>query len=215
MAYIYKITNNINGKIYVGKTERSIKERFQEHCNDCFRRKSEKRPLYAAFQKYGIENFSISLIEETDNPIEREIYWIKELNSFHNGYNATFGGDGTRLIDYDLVIENYQKLKSAVDVAKVMNICVDSVLDILRIKNIDIISSDQVIKQKYGKQVVALDKNTKEIVKIFNTLHEAAQWINDNEYSHSKVDTTRAHISEVCRGKRKTAYSFIWQFIEK
>lgn len=214
MAYIYKITNNINGKIYVGKTEFSIEKRFEQHKKDSCYETKEKRPLYAAFQKYGIENFSISLIEETDNPEEREIYWIKELDSFHNGYNATLGGDGIRLIDYDLVIENYQKLKNAKDVAMIMGICQDSVLDILRAKNVDIVPSNQVVKQKYGKQVQALDKNTKEIIKVFNTLHEAAEWTNKNEYSHSKLDTTRAHISEVCRGKRKTAYNFIWQFIE-
>ena len=214
MAYIYKITNNINGKIYVGKTEFSIEKRFAEHKKDSCYETKEKRPLYAAFQKYGIENFSISLIEETDNPEEREQYWIKELNSFHYGYNATLGGDGIRLIDYDLVVENYKKFQNAKMVAEAMGICQDSVLDILREKKIDIISGAQVNKNVYGKKVVAINKISKEVIAQFNTLHEAAGWANANEYSHSKVDTTRAHISEVCRGKRKTAYGFIWQFIE-
>lgn len=214
MAYIYKITNNINGKIYVGKTEFSIEKRFEEHKKDSRYETKEKRPLYAAFQKYGVENFSISLIEETDNPEEREQYWIKELNSFHYGYNATLGGDGTRLIDYDLVVENYKKFQNAKMVAEAMCICPDSVLDILREKKIDIISNAQVNKNSHGKKVIAIDKVSKEVIAQFNTLHEAADWTNINEYSHSKLDTTRAHISEVCRGKRKTAYNFIWQFIE-
>lgn len=74
MAYIYQIENDINGKIYIGKTEFSIEKRFKEHCADAFKEKSEKRPLYAAMRKYGIEHFHISLIEETDNSSEREIY---------------------------------------------------------------------------------------------------------------------------------------------
>ena len=50
--------------------------------------------------KYGIEHFHIELIEETDNPEEREIYWIEKLGSFKNGYNATLGGDGKKYLDY-------------------------------------------------------------------------------------------------------------------
>ena len=66
MAYIYKITNDINDKVYIGKTNLNIKKRFTQHCTDAFKEKNEKRPLYRAMQKYGVEHFHISLIEETD-----------------------------------------------------------------------------------------------------------------------------------------------------
>ena len=62
MSYIYKIINDINDKIYVGKTDFSIEKRFKEHCADAFRERNEKRPLYAAMRKYGIEHFHIELI---------------------------------------------------------------------------------------------------------------------------------------------------------
>ena len=100
MAYIYQIQNDINGKIYVGKTEFSIEKRFKEHCRDYKKEHCEKRPLYAAMRKYGIEHFHISLLEETDDPEEREKYWIEKLDSFKNGYNATTGGDGKKYIDF-------------------------------------------------------------------------------------------------------------------
>lgn len=58
MAFIYKITNDINQKIYIGMTERTIKERFKEHCQEYKRERAEKRPLYSAMKKYGIEHFS-------------------------------------------------------------------------------------------------------------------------------------------------------------
>lgn len=48
MAFIYKIINDINDKVYLGKTEFSIEKRFQEHCADAFRDRNEQRPLYAA-----------------------------------------------------------------------------------------------------------------------------------------------------------------------
>ena len=104
MAYIYQIINDINNKIYVGKTEFSIEKRFKEHCQDAFKRINEKRPLYAAMRKYGIEHFHIELIEETANPEEREKFWIAKKDSFKNGYNATLGGDGKKWIDDALVV---------------------------------------------------------------------------------------------------------------
>ena len=81
MAYIYEIINDVNDKRYIGKTEFDINKRFAEHCNDAFRERNKGRPLYKAIQKYGIEHFSIQLIEETDNPEEREIYWIETTKS--------------------------------------------------------------------------------------------------------------------------------------
>ena len=48
MAYIYKITNDINDKIYIGKTNQTIKERWRQHCADSKDRiLYEKRPLYS------------------------------------------------------------------------------------------------------------------------------------------------------------------------
>lgn len=45
-------------------------------------------------KEYGIENFSVETLEETEKPEEREKYWIEYFGSFKNGYNATIGGDG-------------------------------------------------------------------------------------------------------------------------
>lgn len=70
MAYIYKIVNKINGKIYIGKTLKTIQERFNEHCNDYKKDRNEKRPLYSAMNKYGIENF---YIEEVEKCLDSEI----------------------------------------------------------------------------------------------------------------------------------------------
>ena len=61
VGYIYKIVNDINEKIYVGKTTSSIEERFKEHCKDCLRTRKEKRPLNLALVSlsyyYWLVNF--------------------------------------------------------------------------------------------------------------------------------------------------------------
>ena len=110
MPYIYKITNQINQKVYVGKTTKTIEKRWNEHISDSQRENICNRPLYKAFHKYGIENFKIEMLEECDVNIlsEREIYWIEKLGSFKYGYNATLGGDGKSYADYDLIYHLYQ-----------------------------------------------------------------------------------------------------------
>jgi len=79
MAYIYAIVNDINNKIYVGKTNLTIEKRFKEHCRDSKRLSEENRPLYTAMQKYGIEHFSAQELEQcsTEEASAREAFWIK------------------------------------------------------------------------------------------------------------------------------------------
>jgi group I intron endonuclease len=105
MGYIYKITNNINNKCYVGKTERTIQIRWLEHTRLSMR--NVDLPLYRAFLKYGIDNFSIEEVEECDNTVidEREIYWIDYFDAYTKGYNCTAGGEGG-LQTYDENIDN-------------------------------------------------------------------------------------------------------------
>ena len=63
MGFIYKVTNDINEKIYVGQTAFSIEERWSEHLKDRLQQKSKNRPLYNAMNKYGIEHFKIEQID--------------------------------------------------------------------------------------------------------------------------------------------------------
>ena len=94
MGFIYKITNLINGKVYIGQTSRTIKERYKEH-KKAFKKKNVA--LYCAMRKYGINNFKIEQIEKCDNTLlnEREIYWIAKYKSNNSkiGYNETNGGE--------------------------------------------------------------------------------------------------------------------------
>lgn len=211
MAYIYQITNNVNGKIYIGKTEHSIEERWAQHQRASIRGSCKDRPLYRAMNKYGINNFSIICLEETDSPEEREIFWIEQKGSFKNGYNATLGGDGKKYIDYDLVVATYQKLGSQIETARTLGICDDSVRSILRSREIESKTHAEVVKEKFGKMVsmYSLDDT---YIRTFSSIAEAAQYMIDNNLTRCKHSTIRTHISEVCRGKRNTAAKFKWKF---
>jgi len=92
---IYKIENQVNGKVYIGQTTQSLRQRKAEHL---VRLRANKRQhkIYLALRKYGEESFTFSeyanVLSEID--LDRvEIDIIKQFNSFNRGYNSTAGGD--------------------------------------------------------------------------------------------------------------------------
>ena len=92
-GFIYKITNRVNGKVYIGQTRFTVEHRFKQHVKN-YNVEHRIQPLYMAFAKYGIDNFEVETIEECsiDKLNEREVFWIAKYDSFKNGYNATLGG---------------------------------------------------------------------------------------------------------------------------
>lgn len=92
IGYIYKISNKINDKIYIGQTKYSIEKRWKEHLYNVDKR---DQTLYLAMRKYQKDNFYIEQLEEVELHLldEREIFWIQELKTVSpNGYNITSGG---------------------------------------------------------------------------------------------------------------------------
>lgn len=101
IAGIYLFRNKINGKCYVGQAIK-IRKRFLQHMGKF--RENHPYPLYAALNKYGLENFEFEVLETFENLDqddlskmlnEREIYWIAQYKSYENGYNQTLGGEAT------------------------------------------------------------------------------------------------------------------------
>lgn len=96
---IYKITNNINGKCYIGQSI-YLKKRLKQHLS--YKCHKDNLALYKAFDKYGIDKFTIEILEtinteKCDNiksKLDRlEIFYIRKYNSYISGYNQTIGGD--------------------------------------------------------------------------------------------------------------------------
>lgn len=206
---IYKITNDINDKVYVGKTLLSIEERFKKHKQDCQRTRCEKRPLYNAMNKYGVEHFQISLIEECPIEIlsEREKYWIKELDTYHNGYNATLGGDGKQYIDYSIFVEQYNQGLTCRKIAEINNCCADTVYKGLKLAGIDTsVNSWQSRKRKV--QALTLDRK---VIKSFDSVQEAAQWLIDtNQTTNNNIRSISSVINKVINGSRYSGYKMLW-----
>lgn len=123
---IYRITNTINQKVYIGQTTQGLKKRKGEHVYR-FNRGERDHKLYLAFKKYGIDSFVFESIctalkSEYLNELEQQL--ISEYNSFSKGYNMTIGGDavsqetrdklskifrGRKITWYDKILESRAK----------------------------------------------------------------------------------------------------------
>lgn len=117
MIGIYKITNNLNGHCYIGQSI-DIRTRWNHHRN--YPVHNSNYPLYKAFAKYDIENFTFEIIEEceVDELDSKEIEYISYFDSYHNGYNQTQGGSGARgaivKISNDDLYEIYDLLQHSI-----------------------------------------------------------------------------------------------------
>lgn len=122
-GYIYVITNNVNGKQYIGKTTEEPEKYWNWHKNRA--KRGISKVLYSSMRKHGIKHFTFRILEEysfntfeeTNKVLnEREISLIKEFNSLvPNGYNVTIGGDGTKGIKRDETFKrNLREIKTGV-----------------------------------------------------------------------------------------------------
>lgn len=95
---VYKITNKVTNKIYIGITNQGSGARYRHHWYES--RIGEPSPIHRSMAKYGEDNFTLEIIDFADTYDElkeKEKYWIKQYNSTDKsiGYNLTEGGDGT------------------------------------------------------------------------------------------------------------------------
>lgn len=209
MGYIYKITNTKNNKIYIGKTTTCIQDRFSKHIYESKNTnvKGYSFILHKAFRKYGIDNFIIEEVEEIDNSMlnDREIYWINAYSSMiPNGYNMTFGGEGSVKINYDLVYSLWDDGNSIAQIAKIVNHSISQIRHILLdYNNFSVEANAQRTIDATKKKVGQYDKNTNELIKIHDSIKDAA----------AAVNVDRSCISRCCSGKKKSSRGFVWRFI--
>ena len=205
MSYIYKITNIINGKSYIGQTSRTIEDRWKEHLHN-----NHDIPLVRAFKKYGIENFKIECLEECSESMvnERECYWISYYDTYYNGYNATLGGDGRVQYNYEAILNKYFELKNTEAVAKYFGCSIDTVRAIRKkFHTGNLYHNDPDLNKNLRKKVIMIDKDTNEPIKIFPSMRAASMYL---------IGSTdgNGHIGAVCKWKRKTAYGYKWKLYE-
>lgn len=119
---VYKITNKINGKIYIGITKGSLDKRWRSHVGSAFKN-SGNNHFHNAIRKYGEDNFVVEQIDSAinyDELKEKEKFYIKKFNSIDEGYNSTHGGDSNPMFYYK-ARKNHKESLSKPEVRKAIS----------------------------------------------------------------------------------------------
>lgn len=209
MPYIYKIYNDINEKLYIGKTETSIQERFSKHLWEAKNKPNLNCAIHNAINKYGKEHFYIEQIEECSSDIlsEKEKYWIKYYQTYEDkdkGYNLTPGGDGVPKYDRDKIFSLWQQGYNQKKIAELVG-CDRHTIS----RALSFLPKEETIKNKCGnrsKAVLMLDKNTLEVLKEFNSVTEATAYVTNDPNKKTGL------INRVCNKMDKTAYGYKWKY---
>lgn len=132
--------------------------------------------MYDAIRKYGVENFIIEELEQIENDdllSDKEIYWIKELETYGSkGYNATKGGDGTILYDYNEIVDlarlgyTYSQIASKIGCSK------DTISKVLKAKGVK-------ARRENAKLIAQYDLAGNYIQTFWGT-SDALEWLNNN-----------------------------------
>ena len=209
MGFIYKVTNKVNGKVYIGKTlDSSIAERFKEHIKEA-KVKQYNRPFHLALNKYGAENFIIEEIEQApaNELSKREIYWISFYHSYihdpvSNGYNATKGGEGSLEYDYGKVIAEYHKTQSITQTANNLKCSISTVQRAIREYNVP------VYKQR-ARGVKIIGYNDMEEL-TFDSIRQAAEFL--SKRLNKDMQTIRKRITSIINHKpNQKGYGYYWK----
>ena len=210
MGIVYKITNNINGKVYVGKSKRLPSIRWAEHQRYA-REANRTNLIYLAIRKYGIENFSFEVIENNipDSLLaQKECEYIKQFNSFHNGYNETVGGEGESPVDTEELIALYIYGNNYSEIASITGHTRKTVSSTLRSLGYYPKSVNGNNKGK-GKQVVFDGVEYRSITQLAEFLHN-----NYDEFSDNKISTIVTGIHKVLSGVNKSYYGYSFSYLQ-
>lgn len=215
IAYVYCITNNITKEKYVGQTTKSLELRMKWHICDSKNYLSKShgiKKLYESMNKYGVENFTISILEETigTDLDDRENYWICKLDSVNNGLNASYGRGGNIPIPHEEVLEMVKEYTIdndlIIDIANKHGFHRDTVSRYLR-KYITIESP-----RRRTRSVVLYRKDNNES-NIFLSTREAARYIKQKTRALSSEGSISSKIVEVSKGKRKSVYGYYCTYV--
>lgn len=204
MAYIYRIRNDVNGKCYIGCTRRSIIKRFQEHLNEARLYEHNDKLLYQDIRKYGAEHFHVSLVEETDNPDEREAFWIQHDDTCDSGYNSALGGKGRRACDYGRIVSLWEDGNVIKDIHKMTGYDVQVISKVLKKNGVSAEEISSRATKHRSHPVQQVDLRTGEVIETFPSACAAARSLGS--------DSKHYHIMQACKQIARQAYGYGWKF---
>lgn len=189
---IYKITNKVNNKLYIGLTTMILKDRWACHKSEASA--NNPRLLYKAIRKYGENNFIIEEIDNAINQIEleqKEIYYIKQLNCITPiGYNLTIGGIvSTKQSDYT-------KNKKSVSQKKRHQNPIEKEKAIKGLKDFWLNATDEQLKDRSNKIKTAWTPERRKQMSEMNIGHKRAYGNTNKRFAIEVIDELTDNIQE-------------------
>ena len=207
MGCIYKITNIINNKLYIGYTTATLKERMRRHKNDDI---NHNTLLGRAIKKYGWENFKYEVVvyeDDKEKLLELEQYYIKYFNSkMPNGYNMTDGGEKLYRENNPFYGHRHNE-KTKEKISKIASLRTGEKNPFYNHHHTE--ETKNKIREKNSKKVAMCTDDYK-IIKIFNSLKEAGDWCIKQHLTVSQ--TPSSDICKRCKDSKK-AFGYKWKYI--
>ena len=209
LGYIYKISNTLTGKVYIGQTIQPPSRRWRQHelSAQNANRNDSNLPLHLSMRKHGLSAFKYEVIEICDDAIvnDREVYWISIYDSTNpnKGYNLSLGGGGTSYYRMDEILSLWNQGKGIKEISELMDI--DRGFLALRLKEAGI-SAEKINARRYAAArerrsspvyQYSLDGN---YLRMFSSVQKARR------------ETNIGHIERCCNGDQKQAGGFIWSY---
>lgn len=165
MIGIYKITNKITNKCYIGQSIH-IEERFKEHLW-----RSHNSSIHQAIMDEGLDNFTFEVLEECPQSKlnEREKYWISYYDSFLNGYNRSRGGETGCQYDPEEILKDYLKTNNISQTARNFNCHKNTVRQIIHSYGIHRDDLQQ------AKPIEQVDPKTLKVIATYDSIGSAAR----------------------------------------
>ena len=205
---IYKLVNKKNGKVYIGKTTRNVNERIKEHM------RKDKTVIDKAIQKYGIDNFSIDVLERVETVEEldeKEMHWINVYDSLvPKGYNQCYGGKTS--VGYHHKKESKKKMSIS-----------KSNMYIGENNPFYGKTHAEESKKKMSEARKGMNHLTEEQVRALRESHhtvkvrniETGEVFDSIKEASEKYGLLPTHITRVCKGKRKSTGGYHWEYVKQ
>lgn len=211
MAIIYKITNKINGKIYIGETTSSLEQRWKDHCRDGKNGSHNKSVLHDAMHKYGIDNFSIEQIDEVpdEQRFEKETEYIIKYQSLisQRGYNIVLYGSGYGIYNADDFIALWEQgytQQEIIDIIGCSQSTVKKFLSSYGVTSFDFKSRaaiESAKKQGLNKPIEQYSLDGQFI----------QEWESASDCARHNIDFIQSGISQACRGEISSYKGYLWK----
>ena len=208
--FIYKATNKINKKVYIGQTTQTLEERINQHNSHAYGHQYNYH-FHNAIRKYGAENFEYEIIEDNIKDIEtlnkREKYWIKYYNSYYNGYNSTLGGEGSLKRDDELIIKLFNEGKNTQEICEITGYNRATIYKSYKINNLieeNNKRKSEKIKIRCSRPVEQYDLKGN-FIRLWSSVSECGKFFGQESF-----------ISAICRQEESTlsAYGFLFKYAD-